>query len=66
MRTLFTHALSTVELHFWQAMAGTTGMALAWRRRFRTFQPFLVFLSAGALTFILGRFAGQLLLALFD
>ena len=28
--------------------------------------PFLVFLTAGALTFALGRLAGQLLLALFD
>ena len=66
MRTFFDHTLSAAELHFWQAMAGTTGMALAWRRRFRPLLPFLVFLCAGALTFALGRLAGQLLLALFD
>lgn len=66
MRTFFDHTLSAAEVHFWQAMAGTTGMALAWRKRFRPLQPFLVFLTAGALTFALGRLAGQLLLALFD
>jgi hypothetical protein len=66
MRTFFEHTRNSFELHFWHTMAGTTGLALAWRRRFRSFQPFVVFLAAGTLTFILGRFAGQLLLALFD
>jgi hypothetical protein len=65
MRTFFEHTLSAAEFRFWQAMAGTTGMALAWRSRFRPLQPFLIFLCAGALTFALGRLAGQLLLALF-
>jgi len=66
MRTLLDHTLNTFELHFWHALAGTTGMALAWRRRFRPLQPFVVFLAAGGLTFVLGRIAGQLLLALLD
>ncbi len=66
MRDFFERTLSTLELHFWQAMAGTTGTALIWRRRIRPLQPFLVFLCAGALTFVLGRWAGVLLLAVFD
>ncbi|MCJ7512784.1 MAG: hypothetical protein MUO23_07420 [Anaerolineales bacterium] len=66
MRTVFEHTLSIVEIRFWQAMATTTGLALGWRQRFRPLQPFVVFLCAGVLTFLLGRLAGQLLLALVD
>jgi hypothetical protein len=66
MRTILEHTVDSLELHFWHAMAGTTGLALAWRRRFRSLQPVVIFLAAGTLTFFLGRFAGQLLLALLD
>ncbi len=56
----------TIELRFWQVVAASTGAALSWRDRLRRLQPYLVFLGGGAATFLLGRVAGRLLLALFD
>lgn len=54
--------LHALEVHVWQAAAATSGAALAWRNRLRPFQHVIGYALAGAGTFLLGRWAGVLLL----
>jgi hypothetical protein len=58
------HLRKHIELQLWQAAASTSGAALTWRARLRPFQHLFFYAFAGAGTFLLGRWAGALLLQL--